>query len=271
MSWWGKLLGGTFGFMLSGPLGALIGAAIGHTFDRGLNRMGSDDRLGFDDLHASARERTQTAFFTATFSVMGHVAKADGQVSEAEVRTASAIMDELGLSADQRRVAQGLFREGKSPDFPLDEVLEQFRRECRRSRNLVRMFLEIQVHAAYADGTVHPAERRILERVCERLHIPARELAHLEAMIQAEMRGRGGARGPAPARGPSLDDAYTLLDVPRSASDAEVKRAYRRLMSQHHPDKLVARGLPEEMMRLATEKTQEIRSAYERIRESRKA
>ena len=121
MAWWGKLIGGAFGFMLGGPLGAILGAALGHNFDRGLSDVealpgGSDpDR----------QERTQTAFFTATFSVMGHVAKSDGRVSDDEIRLASNIMEQMGLTSDQKRLAQRLFNEGKAPDFPLADVLEQ--------------------------------------------------------------------------------------------------------------------------------------------------
>ena len=94
MSWWGKVIGGAFGFMLGGPLGALFGAALGHNFDVGLarSRQSYETEVEFD-----ARERTQTAFFTATFAVLGHVAKADGRVTPDEIRAASAVMDRLGL------------------------------------------------------------------------------------------------------------------------------------------------------------------------------
>lgn len=256
MSWWGKLLGGTFGFMLGGPLGALIGAAIGHNFDSGLKRLATDSGFG-------NQERVQTAFFTATFSVMGHIAKADGRVSEDEIQLANRMMDQMSLSPDLKRVARGLFDNGRSSDFPLDEVLDQFRRECHHGRNLLRIFMEIQLRAAFADGMVDPSERAILEHICERLRIPPSELNHLEAMLRAE-----GAV--VPSGGLSLKDAYLVLNVDEDTSDPEVKKAYRRLMSQHHPDKLVAKGLPEEMMKVATQKTQEIKAAYDRVVEARR-
>ena len=241
------------------PLGALIGAAVGHNFGRGFRRLATNSDVG-------SQERIQTAFFTATFSVMGHIAKADGRVSEDEIQLANRMMDQMALSADLKRVARGLFNEGKSATFPLDEVLDQFRRECRHGRNLLRIFMEIQLQAAFADGTFDPSERRILEHICERLRIPRSELNHLEAMLRAEGDSRPGA--PATQK-ISLDDAYSVLNVEREMTDAEVKKAYRRLMSQHHPDKLVAKGLPEEMMKVATEKTQEIKAAYDRVVESR--
>ena len=257
MAWWGKLLGGAFGFMLGGPLGAFIGAALGHNFDAGMR--GSAGRRA-ESSPFENRERAQTAFFTATFSVMGHIAKADGRVSEDELRLAASVMEQMGLDGRLRQFAQRLFDTGQSPDFPLGEVIEQFRVECRHSRNLFRMFIEIQLAAAYADGRVHGAERRVLEYISERLGLSASELNHLEAMLRA---GTGGAHGP------SLEEAYEVLDVNPEAGDDEVKRAYRRLMNRHHPDKLVAKGLPEELMKLATEKTQEVKAAYEQIKAAR--
>lgn len=253
MSWWGKLLGGSFGFVLGGPLGALVGAALGHTMDA--HRSSSP----------SSRERTQTAFFTATFSVLGHLAKADGRVTRDEIRLAEAVMAQMQLGKELRNLAKNLYRQGKQPDFALDEVLDQFRRECHRSRLLLRMFIEILLQAAYVDGVLHPEERKILLHICSRLGITPAQFEHLDAMA-------GGARGRSPhggLRGDDLARAYAVLGVSAEANDDEIKRAYRRLLNQHHPDKLVAKGLPEEMMKLASEKTHEIRKAYERIRAAR--
>ena len=296
MSWWGKLLGGAFGFMLGGPLGALIGAALGHNFDRGLKGIdeledGSGAGAAPDD-----RERVQMAFFTATFSVMGHVAKADGQVSREEIRLAQTVMDDWQLSADMRRAAIRLFDEGKQAGFPLDEVIRQFRGECQRRTNLMRLFVEIQLQAAYADGVLHPAEERCLLHICRLLGFPESEFRRMEALVRASVgagsasgggwqgeasgRDRAGAGGWSGGRAGgrratrggdelSVDQAYAILGVGPKSSDGDVKRAYRRLMSQHHPDKLVAKGLPEEMIQLATEKTQEIRKAYELVKSSR--
>lgn len=242
----------------------LIGAALGHSFDRGLDRVADlPPGAGFE-----RRERTQMAFFTTTFSVMGHIAKSDGRVTPDEIALATEVMRQLGLDPGMRTFARRLFTEGKRPEFPLDAVLKQFRGECRGSTHLIRMFVEIQLHAAYADGSVHAEERKILEHVCRRLGMSKHELQQLESLVQAGRHYRESAGAPPKAR-ISLEDAYGALGASKNSSDAEVKKAYRRLMSQHHPDKLVAKGLPEEMMRLAKEKTQEIKAAYERVKEAR--
>ena len=203
---------------------------------------------------------------------MGHLAKADGRVSRDEIQVAEQIMLQMKLDEQQRQVAKKLFSEGKSSGFDLDAVLAQFRRECQRRHNLMQMFIEIQLHAAYADGVVHARERELLSYLCQELGFSVQEFAHLEAMVQAQhhMGGEQAYGGSATNRaGLSIDDAYAVLNVSASATDAEVKKAYRRLMSQHHPDKLVSKGLPEEMMELAKEKTQEIRTAYDEVKKSR--
>jgi DnaJ like chaperone protein len=256
MNWWGTLLGGTLGFMFGGPLGALLGAILGRNFDRGL---GSADRPSVFD--PGRQERVQAAFFTATFSVMGHIAKADGRVTSAEISAAETIMTRMQLDPKQRKAAIQLFNEGKKEDFPLQEVLAQFRRECHGRRNLLQMFLEIQIATAMADGRIHGAEKRILFFIGEALGLDRTTIEQLFGFVGA---------GEAPGREKhSLVNAYRILGVGRDADDAEIKKAYRRLMNQHHPDKLIAKGLPEEMIKLATEKTREIKDAYELIKASR--
>lgn len=262
MSWWGKALGGYFGFLLGGPLGALMGAALGHNFDRGTKSLGDDATAGISN------ERTQMAFFTASFSVMGHVAKADGTVSQSEIRHAEAVMQQMQLNAEMRTAAINLFNEGKKNEFDLEAVMAQFRQECNRKVNLQRMFVEIQIQAAYADGNMDPAEREVLVKISSLLGFPDFVFRQLEALVRSSM-GMGGAGGGRQNAGMQLQDAYSVLAVDDSNSKAGIKKAYRRLMSQHHPDKLVAKGLPEEMIKLANEKTTEVRKAYEIIKSSK--
>lgn len=265
MSWWGKLLGGAFGFMLGGPLGAVLGAALGHNFDKGLAGVsqGANYRVG-------DTERTQSAFFAATFSVMGHIAKADGRVSEIEIRMANQVMSQMMLDEAQRNVAKRLFNEGKRAEFDLDAILSQFKQECHRRFNLIQMFLEIQIATLLADGVIHHKEREIILHIGRHLGVNDRLMEQLISMVQAQQHyaHRGDIHRPATAS--DLREAYAVLGVEQSASDQAVKIAYRRLMNQHHPDKLVSKGLPEEMIKLATEKTQEIKKAYEQITQARK-
>ncbi|MEF8834424.1 MAG: co-chaperone DjlA [Halofilum sp. (in: g-proteobacteria)] len=263
MSWWGKLVGGAFGLMVGGPLGAVLGAALGHSFDRGLN--GIEGPLG----GAGSQERAQAAFFTTTFSCMGHLAKVDGHVSPSEIQLAEAVIQKMQLTPDQRDAAIRLFNQGKQSDFDLDGTLRQFRDECRRRTNVIQMFIEIQLQAAYADGDLDEAEEQLLLHMCAILGIPEQRFRLLERMLRGGQRSQQRAGGAQRQDGISLADAYEILGVSEDASDDEVKKAYRRLMSQHHPDKLVSKGLPDEMIEMAKSKSQDISLAYERIREAR--
>ncbi|MEX1082184.1 MAG: co-chaperone DjlA [Halofilum sp. (in: g-proteobacteria)] len=267
MSWWGKIAGGVFGYMVGGVLGAILGIALGHAFDRGIT--------GLDSPRGGHRARVQAAFFQATFAVMGHVAKADGRVSKDEISHAESVMRQMHLNQAQRQEAMRRFNEGKQPDFDLESVLQRFRRECRRRTTLVQVFIEIQLQAAYADGHMDPATERVLLHVCQMLGIPEERFRLLERMLRGghHSRQRGahtGGRGAFVDRdGMSVDDAYAVLGVSRDAGDDEIKKAYRKLMSEHHPDKLLAKGLPDEMVEVAKSKSQDIGRAYERIKEAR--
>ena len=268
MSWWGKLVGGAFGFMLGGPLGAMLGAAVGHNFDKGINISTAGSPFG----DGPNQERIQGAFFAATFSVMGHVAKADGRVSEDEIAIARSVMQQMSLDQTQARVAMDLFNQGKQSDFVLESVITQFKTECHRRRTLLQMFLEILLHAAYADGVLHPQEEKILKGISRDLGFSATHFQQLEAMVRAQRFFTGDAsQSQRPPPAVMLNDAYTLLGAQATDGDAEVKKAYRRKMSQHHPDKLIAKGLPEEMLKLATQKTQEIKAAYDLVKQQRAA
>jgi len=262
MSWWGKLLGGTFGFMLGGPLGAMLGASLGHNFDKG-REEDEHERLRFIRV-----EKVQSAFFTATFSMMGHLAKSDGVVSKAEIAVAESVMQQMRLTAPQKRLAIDLFEKGKQPDFPAHAVLKQLRAECNFRYNLLQMFIEILIVTALADGELQAAEREVLDAAATGVGFSREEFRQILQRLQASQRmhGRQESRGTPASR---LTDAYRTLGVDRSATNIELKRAYRRLMNQHHPDKLVAKGLPQEMMDMANQKTQEIKAAYELIRSSR--
>jgi DnaJ like chaperone protein len=267
MYWQGKAIGALIGLLLTrSVVGALIGAFLGHLFDAQAesSRLQSAPTDG-EATHAGVN--VQEAFFRATFQVMGHVAKADGRVSEEEIRAARAIMNEFRLGEREVRFAIDLFTQGKESGFPLEATLRQLYGATRNRPDLHRMFVQIQLQAALWAGNLEPLARKVLARVCAVLDISAYELVQMEAILRMQQSSRQASSG---AR--SIDrvaEAYKVLGVSSSATDAEVTKAYRRLMNQNHPDKLVARGLPESMMKVAEEKTRQIRAAYEVLREAR--
>ncbi len=249
----GTLLGGLFG----GLKGLLIGAALGWLAGRAIQRW----LIGQLNV-------VQSQLLDSTFAVMGALCKTDGVVTREEINAAERIFDMLQLGADQRRDAKAAFNRGKRPDFDLDAAVDAFAQLSRRQAPLIQLFLQLQVMAVAADGKVDTAEHEALARVARRLGVGEDAVARLEALLRAASAGPSGVPGGPPA-GRRLDDAYAALGVSKEASDAEVKRAYRKLISENHPDKLAARGLPESMRAVAEERSREINAAYDLIKEAR--
>ena len=265
---WGKLLGGFFGFMFGHFFGLILGVWLGHRFDVAVGRNFNmqDGILGGRGNSADK----QKIFFETAFSVMGHVAKSKGKVTQTDIQVANAYMDQMNLHGIARTQAQAAFTAGKAGDFALVETLQEFVRVLHGERNVLQMFLAIQVQVAFSDGEIDENEKLILYTIAENLSFSRFELDRLIQMIQGQQHfHQGGQGGQQQNTAQSEDDAYQVLGVDSSSTDKEIKRAYRKLMSQNHPDKLASKGLPEEMMELAKEKTQDIQKAYELLRTNR--
>lgn len=276
----GRILGAFFGLFLGGPIGAIIGFWLGYHFDRGL-----DMNLNTPPPHSEEPPPTpgaQQLFFQVCFEMMGYLAKSDGRVNEQEIQAARQIMHRLGLTPHQRQSAIAAFTAGKAAHYPWKERLQAFHSVYRYRWPIRQMFLEILLEAAYADGAIHPTERHLLDAIALRLGFSKGRLREIEERLMAEQNfqgffrdqqqqqwGRQQGRYQEPPRQAAskdvLSEAYALLGAKASDSDAQVKRAYRKRMSEHHPDKLMAKGLPPDMIRLATEKSQMVQDAYETI------
>jgi DnaJ like chaperone protein len=243
----------------------VVGAIMGHMYDQSVGHGAP----------AGAAQPGNTVsipdeFFRTTFELMGHVAKSDGRVTEAEIDAARRLMHELRLGEREISAAIACFRAGKSASYDADLSVERLREACGQRYDLLHAFMELQLRAALAGNDISPPARLILTRVAERLGMSGLEFAYMEASLRARQRARGGSAGTRPAAGAgSLAACYAELEVDAGITDQEVTKAYRRQMSRHHPDKLVANGLPESMAQMAKEKTQRIQEAYEGIRAAR--
>jgi len=265
----GKIIGMVLGYMVfkhwfGGLLGYFAGGwAVGQML-QGLNAPAGAGTFTFA---RNARER-QRVFFESFFLAMGHLAKADGHVSEEEIQAARSTMHRWRLRPEDVRVAIDLFSRGKQADFPLDAQMVKLAAACQGQPQLVRAFLENLLEMPLSSGGIHASERDVLWRIASGLGVSRVEMAQLEALARAR-RNFGQQPHPSMSSEDELEEAYKALDIESSVTDKEVKTAYRRLMNQHHPDKLVSKGLPESMMEAAKERTREIRGAYEIIRERR--
>ncbi len=248
----GALIGAAFG----GFPGLLIGGLVGYVASGWVRRS----------IVGSLRV-AQSALLDSTFEVIGALCKADKVVTRDEIKAVEQIFRMLNLDGELRDNAKAAFNRGKQPDFDLDAAVDQFAQISRGRRPLVSLFLQLQCMAVAADGRIHPAEHAMLVRIANRLGLGEADVAQLEALLRAATAGPS-VGGTAPAKD-QLADAYTALGVSPQSSPAEIKRAYRRLISQNHPDKLAARGLPESMRAVAEERSREINAAYDLIKAAR--
>ena len=248
-----------------------MGALIGHMYDQSVGFGFADSAYAKTAARAAGgapRASTSDVFFRTTFELMGHVAKSDGRVTEAEIDAARRLMHELRLGPAEISAAIACFRTGKSAQYDASTSVETLREACAMRHDLLRAFMELQLRAALAGNGVSPPARAILIRVAERLGMSGLEFAHMEAVLRARYYGRSEQQSRRTPDKP-LAAAYAELEIDAGVTDPEVTKAYRRLMSRHHPDKLVANGLPESMAQVAKEKTQRIQEAYEAIRLAR--
>ncbi|MFT6288345.1 MAG: DnaJ like chaperone protein [Halieaceae bacterium] len=255
---YGKLVAGSLGLLLGGVFGLVLGLFVGHVFDRGLQRT-----LQFASPENIAR--IKNSFFETTFMLLGHMAKADGHVSREEIGHTEQIFIQMQLNAEQKTRAKDAFRRGTEADFNVEQTVQSFLQVCGSQRQLLQTMLLFLISLALVDQEIENQERAALHRIAGLFGYSAPQLEQLLKMAQAQGHFHGGGG----SSQTSLQDAYTALGVSGSIGDKELKRAYRKLMSEHHPDKLIAKGVPEHMVRVATEKAQDIQVAYDMVKKSR--
>ena len=244
------------GALFKGFSGLIIGALIGYGITVALRKT-----------VIGGLRIAQSELIDSTFAVMGALCKADKVVTRDEINAVEQVMQMFNLGDTQREQAKAAFSRGKQADFDLDAAVDQFARISRGRGPLLQLFLQVQCLAIAADGRIDNAEHTMLLRIAQRLGLNERDVAQLEALLRATAGGPS-AKGGKPSQD-RLADAYTALGITAKASGAEIKRAYRKLISQNHPDKLASRGLPESMRAVAEERSRELNKAYDLIKAAR--
>ena len=242
MTIWGKILGGAAGFALGGPLGALVGVIAGHAVDRHRDQAAAD---------ADPDTGTKRVAFTIAVIVLGaKMAKADGQVTRDEV---TAFREVFQVPPEEIKNVARVFDQAKRDARGFEPYAEQVSKMFRAHPQVLEELLNALFHIARADGVYHPGEKAFLEKVGQIFGFDETTFRRIEAEQM----------------GPQKGDPYVILGLTRDATDDQVKAAYRKLVRENHPDKLVAQGMPEEFVKLANEKLTAINGAYERIEKER--
>ncbi len=249
MGWLGKAIGGTIGFAMGGPLGAVAGAVFGHMFDGSSEKT----RLLAGGMQGSEAERAQMAFFVASFSMLAKLAKADGEVSEAEIRSVRQFMSrDLNLNMQSRQAAEQIFRTALNTPQSFEDFAGQFYQHFAGQPQLLEMMIDMLFRVSVADGDLTESE--------ERLILSAARIFQLSDADYQNIKSRHVK---------NTERFYAVLGVKSSDSDEEVKKKYRQLVRDYHPDTIASKGLPEEFVKFASDKFREIQEAYDAIRRER--
>lgn len=257
-----KIIVALAGYYLFGFFGALIGYFIGGSIDRarsygvgGMNPLGTGQR--------------KDVFFATVFTLMGKLAKADGVITKDEIEHVEQFIKKMGMTAEHREQAIAQFKRGSAADFDITGTLNTFMASCGQTLNLKQMVIVYLIVMALADGVLDKAEVALLEQIASRLGYSKAQFQQLLDMVLNQSHFSSGTGGAQASSANALADAYKAIGVTESNTDQEIKRVYRKLMSQYHPDKLMGQGLPEDMVAVATEKAKEIQVAYDLIKERR--
>lgn len=239
MSVWGKVIGGIAGFALGGPLGALLGAIAGHAVDAGRGQAPAGGS-------PSAGEDRQVAFTTAIIVLAAKLAKADGRVTRDEV---DAFKRLFHIRADEMENVARIYDRAKAEADGFKPYARQIARIFAGEPEVLEELMAALFQVALADGAMHAAERDFLRRVAAAFGFDAHAFARLESLFAK----------------PKQADPYEVLGLAPGARADDVKRTYRRLVRENHPDALTAKGMPKEFVDLANAKLAAINGAYEKI------
>lgn len=260
--YWGKIIGTLAGAVTLKPWFVLLGLFVGHQFDRGFAARFRD--FEFQDASIG---RLPEEFIRPLFQSMGHLAKADGRVSEDEIRAARIIMHRLSLGPAGVRNAINWFEDGKRPGFPLLQTIRHTRRIAARKPERRSLFIRLLLEVVLAKNRIGQQERALLWTVCKEFEMGRAELAQLEAMLRAQKGFKRSPAGDADAQ--RVRNAYSTLGLEPSATNAEIKIAYRRQMSRSHPDKIAGDDPDAAVVTEAERRTREVRQAYEMLKARR--
>ncbi|MDQ6972011.1 MAG: TerB family tellurite resistance protein [Mariprofundaceae bacterium] len=249
MSWLGAGIGAGIGAVIGGPIGAGIGAWIGSSVTRTSSRV----------MHAGpasmGQEEAQSLFFVALFSMLAKMAKADGRVAPEEADLINNLArTHIKMDAEDRKAAGLIFKNALDDEYSIYDYAGQYMRVAG-TPSMCEMVYRLLFAVAYADEELHPDEDAILRELPAYLGLDPLQYRIFKDEFQGQQVDIG--------------ESYKVLGCEQDSSDTEVKRAYRKLCMEYHPDKIASKGLPEGFMAYAEQQMHQINEAYETIMKKR--
>lgn len=240
----GKWLGGGLGWALGGPLGAVLGFALGSAFDAASVTV---SKTGGAGAHSKMSTSSQGDFAVSLLVLSAAVMKSDGRTLKSELDYVKKFLVLQFGEANAQQQTQ-MLKEILKQDIPLHQVCEQIRHFMPHAQRL--QIIHYLFGISKADGHVHETELKTIHTIAHYLSVNEADFNSLKAMYFRD-----------------TDSDYKILEIERSASDEDVKKAYRKMAVKFHPDKLAALG--EEVQKAGKEKFQKVLEAYENIKKQR--
>ena len=251
MAWFGKIAFGSLGMMFGGPLGAVLGAALGHQL---IDKQQAATRPLFQQSGTLLDNvaQNQAAYFVCMLSMLAKIAKADGAVTQDELAVVDRLIRDLPVPEEEKAFARRVFNEAKNSPHSLEDFAAQLYQMTRAEPTVLCSFLDILFQVAAADGVMHPAEEKAIRTVQDIFRISDQMFDSIQARYFKDN-----------------NKFYQMLDCTVQSTDEAIKKSYKKLVKDFHPDTIIAKGLPDEFVTFATKRFQEIQEAYEQIRKTR--
>ena len=242
MSIWGKIIGGTTGFALGGPLGAIIGIMIGGSFDRSARKLSSSNQI--------SQQQKQNVFALCIIVLSAKIAKADGQVTKEEIYT---FKEKFNIQAEEMSEVSKIFNEAKKSSFGFKNIADQVGNLFSDNKVLLEQLLNNLFYIAEADGLTTSNELEVLRSISQSFHFNETDF---QRIFHSRLNNKES-------------DPYKILGVTREDSDNNIRKKWIELSKEHHPDYLIAKGMPKEFIKEANKELSSINLAYDKIKELR--
>ncbi len=250
MGFWGKAIGASMGFAVGGPIGAVLGGVIGHGFDTQsvqTRQYFETEDHGWPEVEQEFDR--QYLFYVSLASLSAKMAKADGVITSDEIRAFDHFLRfDLRLNIDERKKIALIFNEAKNSPEEAAAIARQFKALIGYQHEVLQMMIQLLFRIAMADGHMHPDEERFIDQMASIFDLSQMEYQQIRALYIKEN-----------------DRSYQILGVTKNSSDSDIKKAYRKLVLEYHPDKIQAKGVPEDFVKVANDKMAEINKAYDDI------
>jgi len=248
MGWFGKMVGGTIGFALAGPLGAIAGAAFGHAYDSTTDSDRREERA-----YLSTGEATQMTFFVAAFSMLAKLVKTDGRIEKEEIDTIERFMaQDLNLAPESRRYARNIFQTALQSHETFEGFATQFYQQFRYRPQFLELIIDILLRVAISDAALTDVEEKVILSAVRIFNFSDEKYRQIRSKYVNE-----------------VEKYYAVLGCRPNDSEDTIKQQYRKLVQDYHPDKIISKGLPEEFVKFANDKFREIQEAYDVVKKER--